>query len=69
MDKARFETRWPAVRQRVKANWNRLSDEDLNQVNGDADTLVGMIQEKYEEPRVSIEMQLNRLLEEHPAQR
>lgn len=69
MDKAHFESRWPAVRPRVKAHWNRLRDEDLAQIKGDAETLISMIQEKYEEPRVSIEMQLDRLLEEHPAPR
>jgi uncharacterized protein YjbJ (UPF0337 family) len=41
---------------------NPLTDEELDQVNGDADTLISMIQEKYEEPRTSIEMQLERLL-------
>ena len=62
MDKGQFGSRWPEVRRRVKTNWSRLTDEELNQVNGDADTLISLIQEKYEEPRVSIEMQLDRLL-------
>jgi uncharacterized protein YjbJ (UPF0337 family) len=50
------------VRRRGKSNWNRLTDEELDQVNGDADTLISMIQEKYQEPRTSIEMQLEQLL-------
>jgi uncharacterized protein YjbJ (UPF0337 family) len=62
MDKSRFGSRWPDVRRRVKSNWSRLTDEELDQVNGDADTLISMIQEKYQEPRTSIEMQLERLL-------
>ncbi|HLY23496.1 MAG TPA: hypothetical protein VKT83_13605 [bacterium] len=62
MDKSRFGSRWPDVRYRVKSNWSRLTDEELDQVKGDADTLISMIQEKYEEPRTSIEMQLERLL-------
>jgi uncharacterized protein YjbJ (UPF0337 family) len=62
MDKSRFGSRWPDVRHRVKSNWSRLTDEELDQVKGDADTLISMIQEKYEEPRTSIEMQLERLL-------
>jgi len=45
-----------------KSNWSRLTDEELDQVNGDADTLISMIQEKYQEPRTSIEMQLEQLL-------
>ena len=62
MEKAGFGSRWPDVRYRVKSNWSRLTDEELDQVKGDADTLISMIQEKYEEPRTSIEMQLERLL-------
>jgi len=62
MDKTRFGSRWPDVRRRVKSNWNRLTDDELDQVNGDADTLISMIQEKYQEPRASIEMQLQHLV-------
>jgi uncharacterized protein YjbJ (UPF0337 family) len=62
MDKGQFGSRWADVRRRVKSNWNRLTDDELDQVNGDTDTLISMIQEKYQEPRASIEMQLKRLL-------
>jgi uncharacterized protein YjbJ (UPF0337 family) len=62
MDKARLESRWSQVRGRVKANWNRLTDEDLDTVNGDPDMLISMIEEKYQEPRISIEVQLEQLL-------
>jgi uncharacterized protein YjbJ (UPF0337 family) len=62
MDKSRFGSRWPEVRRNVKSNWSRLTDEELDQVKGDADTLISMIQEKYQEPRTSIEMQLAQLL-------
>ncbi|HEV2440872.1 MAG TPA: CsbD family protein [bacterium] len=46
----------------MKSNWNRLTDNELDQVNGDADTLISMIQEKYQEPRASIEMQIEHML-------
>ena len=62
MDKAQLEARWPQIRGRVKANWNRLTDDDLDQANGDPDTLISIIEEKYQEPRISIEVQLEQLL-------
>jgi uncharacterized protein YjbJ (UPF0337 family) len=62
MEKAKLESRWPQIRGRVKSNWNRLTDEDLDKVNGDPDTLISMIEEKYQEPRISIEVQLEQLL-------
>lgn len=46
-----------------------MTDADLDQVNGDADTLISIIQEKYQEPRISIEMQLKRLMEGKPEAR
>jgi hypothetical protein len=46
----------------LKANWNRLTDEDLDKVNGDPDTLISVIEEKYQEPRISIKVQLEQLL-------
>jgi len=62
MDKARLASRWPQIRGRVKPNWNRLTDEELDQVNGDPDTLISVIGEKYQESRISIEVQLQQLL-------
>lgn len=62
MDNNRFAARWPDIRRRVKSNWGRLTDDDLDMVNGDAGTLVSMIEEKYQEPRTSIEMQLERFM-------
>ena len=62
MDSSRFASRWPDIRRRVKSNWGRLTDDDLDLVNGDAGTLISMIEERYQEPRTSIEMQLERLM-------
>ena len=62
MDKNRFGSRWPDIRRKVKSNWSRLTDDDLDNVNGDADTLISMIEEKYQEPRTSIEVQLEHLM-------
>lgn len=62
MDKERFASQWPDVRRRVKAHWSRLTDQELDQAGRDIDTLISMIEEKYQEPRASIKMQLERLL-------
>lgn len=62
MDSSRFASRWPDIRRRVKSNWGRLTDDDLDLVNGDTGTLISMIEERYQEPRTSIEMQLERLM-------
>lgn len=64
MDREQFARAWGVIRARVKGRWNRLTDRELDQVQGNAEVLIGMIQEKYEEPRKAIEMQIARFLEE-----
>jgi uncharacterized protein YjbJ (UPF0337 family) len=69
MNKEQFTRTWPEIRRRIKAHWSRLTDRELDQVLGNSEVLVGMIQEKYEEPRNVIEMQLEHFVEEaHRAQ-
>ena len=62
MDKGEFARQWPAVQARVKARWNKLTDEDLKTVQGNPGLLIGMIQEKYDESRQAIEIELKSLL-------
>ena len=62
MDKGEFARQWPAVRARVRTRWNRLTDEDLKSVQGNPELLIGMIQEKYDESRPAIEIELKSLL-------
>jgi uncharacterized protein YjbJ (UPF0337 family) len=64
MDKERSAHHWGEGRGHVKARWTRLTDRELDEVRGNAEVLIGRIQEKYEEPRKAIEMRLTRLLEE-----
>ncbi len=62
MRKDQFARQWPEIRMRVQAHWSRLTKEDLDQVEGSADILIGTIEEKYGEPRQAIEVQLDRFL-------
>lgn len=62
MDKDEFARQWPALRARVKARWNKLTDGDLQTVQGNPELLIGMIQEKYDEARQAIEIELKSLL-------
>ncbi len=62
MDKGEFARQWPAIRARVKARWNKLTDGDLDTIQGNPELLIGMIQEKYDEPRQGIEIGIKSLL-------
>jgi len=62
MDKGEFARTWPMIRTEVKSRWNKLTDRDLDGVQGNPEFLIEMIQEKYEESRQAIDLQLKSLV-------
>ncbi|HEV8457202.1 MAG TPA: CsbD family protein [Methylomirabilota bacterium] len=42
-----FAGRWKQVRGQAKEWWGKLTDDDLERVEGQFDRLVGMLQERY----------------------
>lgn len=42
-----FEGKWKQIRGEAKAWWGKVTDNDLDRVEGKFDVLVGVLQEKY----------------------
>jgi len=42
-----FEGKWKQVRGKAKVWWGKLTDDDLDKVEGNYEKLVGLLQEKY----------------------
>ena len=42
-----FEGKWKQIRGQAKVWWGKLTDDDLEKVNGKFDRFIGMLQEKY----------------------
>ena len=42
-----LEGKWKQLRGELKGWWGRLTDDDLDQIAGSKDKLVGKIQERY----------------------
>jgi uncharacterized protein YjbJ (UPF0337 family) len=38
---------WHQLKGEVKSKWGKLTDDDLDRASGDAETLIGRIQERY----------------------
>ena len=63
MEKSEFASAWPLIRDQVKARWSKLTNQDLADVQGTPELLIGVIQEKYDESRQAIDLQLKSLVE------
>lgn len=49
---------WKQLKCSVKKQWGKLTDNDLAEIEGDAEMLVGKIQERYGIERAEAERQL-----------
>jgi uncharacterized protein YjbJ (UPF0337 family) len=47
MDNNVFEGTWKQMRGQAKGWWDKLTDDDLEKVEGNFDILIGLPQEKY----------------------
>ncbi len=47
MNKDTLEGQWKQLSGKAKAAWGDLTDDELTKVNGDAERLAGLIQERY----------------------
>ena len=47
MNKDELQGKWLQIRGAVKAQWGKLTNDDLDKVNGNLERLVGLFQESY----------------------
>ena len=62
-----IEGKWQELRGRVREQWGRLSDDDLDVIAGKREQLIGLLQQRYGKTRDELERQVrefeNRLAE------
>jgi uncharacterized protein YjbJ (UPF0337 family) len=54
--------KWMQLKGDVRAWWGKLTDDDVAQIQGDAEKLIGKIQERYGYTRQNAEKELNDFL-------
>ena len=64
MNKDIFEGKWKEMRGQIKEWWGELTDDDLEKASGNADQIIGLLQQKYGYTREAAEKEFNRRLEE-----
>ena len=60
MNKDIFEGKWKEMRGQVKEWWGKLTDDELEQANGNAEQIVGLLQQKYGYTHEAAEEEFNR---------
>jgi uncharacterized protein YjbJ (UPF0337 family) len=59
-----FKGKWKEMRGLVKEWWGKLTDDELEQAGGNADQIVGLLQQKYGYTREHAEEEFNRRVKE-----
>ena len=58
--------KWHQLKGEVKSKWGQLTDDDLNRVSGDAEKLVGRVQERYGYQRERAKREVDDFIKRHP---
>jgi len=62
-----FEGRWKQMRGEPRSWWGRLTNDDLEQIGGHKDKLIGRLQERYSYTRERARQEVERRLQEYHA--
>lgn len=57
-----FKGKWNQLKGKVKQQWGELTDDDLNQISGKRDEILGLVQERYGWERARAESELDEFL-------
>ena len=47
MNADRFEGNWKQIKGKVKEQWGKLADDDLDRIDGKREQMIGQLQERY----------------------
>ena len=69
MNRDQLEGKWKQIKGEAKVQWGKLTDDDLDQVNGNSEKLIGKVQERYGYERAQAEKEVDSFLNRQPAPR
>jgi uncharacterized protein YjbJ (UPF0337 family) len=65
MNQDTLQGMWKQLKGEVKKNWGELTDDEVDQIQGHRDVLVGKLQEKYGYTKNRAEQEVNDFLAEY----
>jgi uncharacterized protein YjbJ (UPF0337 family) len=63
MDQDVLKGQWKQLQGNIKVWWGKLTDNDIDQIQGNRDKLIGMLQEKYGYTKEQANAEVDRRLE------
>jgi uncharacterized protein YjbJ (UPF0337 family) len=63
MNRDVLEGKWKEMKGKVKEQWGKLTDDDLDRAEGRAERLIGLLQQRYGYARDEAELEYNRFAE------
>ena len=60
-----FKGKWKQIRGEAKKWWGELTDDELDQIDGEHDKLVGKVQERYGWTKEKARSEVNRRLDDY----
>jgi uncharacterized protein YjbJ (UPF0337 family) len=58
--------KWQQLKGEVKSQWGKLTDDDLDRAEGDAEKLIGRVQERYGYQRDQAKREVDDFIRRHP---
>jgi uncharacterized protein YjbJ (UPF0337 family) len=58
--------KWHQLKGDIKSRWGKLTDDDLDRVEGEAEKLVGRVQERYGYQRDEAKREVDEFIRRHP---
>lgn len=56
---------WMQLRGEVKKQWGKLTDDDLDVIEGESEKLIGRLQERYGYTRQQAEQEVTQFMDKH----
>jgi uncharacterized protein YjbJ (UPF0337 family) len=69
MNRDTLKGQWMQLKGKAREQWGKLTDDELDQIQGNTEMLIGKLQERYGRSREQAEQELDRWLEQQETRR
>ena len=60
-----FQGKWKQLKGEARIKWGKLTDDDFDQIEGNAEKLIGKVQERYGYDRDHAQAEVNSFVHQH----